>query len=128
MPIYRLEPIDDFLREQSWKHTLLKWMRAWQFYTEKRYIRIADDEQAFKFLTASFRLVAGQVDQGSTVGPLQLRHDCLCLSFERGRPGGRRAHLFEDDGPTSRRPNRARKFAVDLVNSGFARERHRASR
>jgi len=23
MPIYRLEPIDDFLREQSWKHTLL---------------------------------------------------------------------------------------------------------
>jgi hypothetical protein len=26
------------------------------------------------------------------------------------------------------RPNRARKFAVDLVNSGFVRERYRASR
>ena len=52
---------------------------------EQRYIRVAYDEQAFKFLTASFRPVAGQVDQGSTVGPLQLRHACLCLSFERRR-------------------------------------------
>lgn len=31
MPIYRLEPIEDFLREQSWRHSLLKaicWVRA----------------------------------------------------------------------------------------------------
>jgi hypothetical protein len=31
MPIYRLEPIDDFLREQSWQHSLLKttcWVKA----------------------------------------------------------------------------------------------------
>ena len=31
MPIYRLEPIEDFLREQSWRHSLLKavcWVKA----------------------------------------------------------------------------------------------------
>jgi hypothetical protein len=31
MPIYRLEPIEDFIWEQSWQHTLLKttcWVRA----------------------------------------------------------------------------------------------------
>lgn len=31
MPIYRLEPIEDFLWEQSWRHSLLKatcWVRA----------------------------------------------------------------------------------------------------
>jgi hypothetical protein len=31
MPIYRLEPIEDFLREQSWRHSVLKttcWVRA----------------------------------------------------------------------------------------------------
>jgi hypothetical protein len=31
MPIYRLEPIEDFVREQSWQHTLLKvtcWIEA----------------------------------------------------------------------------------------------------
>ena len=31
MPIYRLEPIDDFLREQSWRHSLVKatcWAKA----------------------------------------------------------------------------------------------------
>lgn len=31
MPIYRLEPIDDFEREQSWRHSVLKttcWVKA----------------------------------------------------------------------------------------------------
>jgi hypothetical protein len=31
MPIYRLEPIEDFLQEQSWRHSLLKaicWVKA----------------------------------------------------------------------------------------------------
>lgn len=31
MPIYRLEPIDDFMKEQSWQHTLLNvpcWVEA----------------------------------------------------------------------------------------------------
>jgi hypothetical protein len=31
MPIYRLEPIEDFLKEQSWRHSLLKaicWVKA----------------------------------------------------------------------------------------------------
>jgi hypothetical protein len=31
MPIYRLEPIEDFLFEQSWRHSLLKticWVKA----------------------------------------------------------------------------------------------------
>lgn len=31
MPIYRLEPIEDFLKEQSWRHSFLKticWVRA----------------------------------------------------------------------------------------------------
>jgi hypothetical protein len=31
MPIYRLEPIEDFVREQSWRHTLLSipcWLEA----------------------------------------------------------------------------------------------------
>lgn len=31
MPVYRLEPIDDFLREQSWQHSLLNipcWVEA----------------------------------------------------------------------------------------------------
>lgn len=31
MPIFRLEPIEDFLREQSWRHSLLKatcWVKA----------------------------------------------------------------------------------------------------
>jgi hypothetical protein len=31
MPIYRLEPIEDFLWEQSWRHSLLKaicWVKA----------------------------------------------------------------------------------------------------
>ena len=31
MPVYRLEPIDDFLKEQSWRHTLLSipcWVEA----------------------------------------------------------------------------------------------------
>jgi hypothetical protein len=31
MPIYRFEPIEDFLKEQSWRHSLLKaicWVKA----------------------------------------------------------------------------------------------------
>jgi hypothetical protein len=37
MPIYRIEPIEDFLREQSWRHSLLKTI-CW--------VKAADEDQA----------------------------------------------------------------------------------
>jgi hypothetical protein len=44
MPIYRLEPIDDFLKEQSWQNTLLK-VTCW--------VKAADEDQARQAVAAA---------------------------------------------------------------------------